>query len=45
MSEEERTKIISKIDKNFYKELNLFQIIGWKILEHMWNSLFNDSNY
>lgn len=45
MIEKERTKVIAKIDEGFKKDLNLFQKIGWKILELMWNSLSNNRNY
>ena len=45
MTQKEKTEICNKIDEAFKQDYNIFQRIGWKILEFMWDSLFNDRNY
>lgn len=37
--------IIAKIEETLNKDRNIFQKIGWKVLEFMWNSLFENRNY
>ncbi len=45
MKEQERQKIISKIDETLNKKSNIFQRIGWKILEFMWKDLGYDRKH